>query len=200
MVEERVLEAGSTSARFRAMLTGPVLAADLGGTRMRAAVVSPGGAVLRRRVEPTPRDAPCPDALVSLVAGFLDGLTPCGAVVGVPGRVIVLVRHGETEWRPPAGGPDICRYLDQPTRPGPERLARLPPGAGPATGPSTLGYGPRPLGRGSGDRGRRSSSSSVAGSPRAAAARSITVWPAGSAGPGRGGRRAPRRRPPRWRS
>lgn len=65
----------------------PVLAVDLGGTRMRAAVVAPGGAVLRRRVEPTPREAACPDALVALVRGLLQGGEAAETVVGVPGRV-----------------------------------------------------------------------------------------------------------------
>jgi glucokinase len=71
----------------RNAITGPVLAVDLGGTRMRVAVVAPGGALLAHRVEPTPREAACPDALLALVAGMLDP-TPAGlAVVGVPGRV-----------------------------------------------------------------------------------------------------------------
>lgn len=65
----------------------PVLSVDLGGTRMRAAVVAPGGAVLRRRVEPTPRRAACPDALLDLMAGFLGSSGIAEAVVGVPGRV-----------------------------------------------------------------------------------------------------------------
>jgi glucokinase len=66
----------------------PVLAVDLGGTRMRVAVVAPGGALLRRRVEPTPRlPAACPDALLALMAGFLETTGVAEAVVGVPGRV-----------------------------------------------------------------------------------------------------------------
>jgi len=43
----------------------PLLAIDLGGARMRVAVVAPGGAVLRRRVEPTPQLAACPDGWTS---------------------------------------------------------------------------------------------------------------------------------------
>ena len=65
----------------------PVLSVDLGGTRMRAAVVAAGGAVLRRRVEPTPRRAACPDALLALMAGFLETTGVTEAVVGLPGRV-----------------------------------------------------------------------------------------------------------------
>ena len=65
----------------------PLLSVDLGGTRMRAAVVASGGAVLRRRVEPTPRRAACPDALLALMAGLLEPTGVAEAVVGVPGRV-----------------------------------------------------------------------------------------------------------------
>jgi len=65
----------------------PVLSVDLGGTRMRAAVVAPNGAVLRRRVEPTPQRTACPDALLALMAGFLETGGVAEAVVGVPGRV-----------------------------------------------------------------------------------------------------------------
>lgn len=64
-----------------------VLAVDLGGTRMRAAVVDDGGAVAERRTRPTPQDAECPDALLAL-AGDLIGEGAVGtAVIGVPGRV-----------------------------------------------------------------------------------------------------------------
>lgn len=65
----------------------PVLAVDLGGTRMRAAVVDPEGRVLERRMQPTPRDAECPDALIALI-GHVPGRAAAGeAVVGVPGRI-----------------------------------------------------------------------------------------------------------------
>lgn len=82
----------------REPVTGPVLAVDLGGTRMRVAVVAPGGAVLARRVEPTPRQAACPDALLSVVAGILDPELVGWAVVGVPGRV--EYRSGRLEHAP----------------------------------------------------------------------------------------------------
>jgi glucokinase len=71
----------------RKPMTGPVVAVDLGGTRMRVAVVGPGGTVLARRAEPTPRKAACPDALIRLIAGMLDPAVPRCAVIGVPGRV-----------------------------------------------------------------------------------------------------------------
>lgn len=63
------------------------LAVDLGGTRMRAGVVTELGEVVVRRVEATPRDAACPDALMSLVGDILADQPVDHAVVGVPGRV-----------------------------------------------------------------------------------------------------------------
>lgn len=63
------------------------LAVDLGGTRMRAAVVAPDGEITLKRVEATPRDADCPDALMDLVGDVLAGTHVRHAVIGVPGRV-----------------------------------------------------------------------------------------------------------------
>jgi glucokinase len=65
----------------------PILAVDLGGTQMRAAFVDREGGILLRRAEPTPRDASCPDALLMLVGGLLEGGDAERAVIGVPGRV-----------------------------------------------------------------------------------------------------------------
>jgi glucokinase len=66
---------------------GSVLAVDLGGTRMRAAIVNGSGRVLERCTALTPHDASAPDALMALAAGVLEGWPVAGAVVGVPGRV-----------------------------------------------------------------------------------------------------------------
>ncbi|MFW6203913.1 MAG: ROK family protein [Actinomycetota bacterium] len=63
------------------------LAVDLGGTRMRAAVVAPDGEITLKRVEATPRDADCPDALMDLVGDVLAGTHVGHSVIGVPGRV-----------------------------------------------------------------------------------------------------------------
>lgn len=63
------------------------LAVDLGGTRMRAAVVTGLGELVVRRVEATPRGAACPDALMSLVGEVLADQPVEQAVIGVPGRV-----------------------------------------------------------------------------------------------------------------
>jgi glucokinase len=65
----------------------PVLAVDLGGTRMRAAIVDSAGCVLDRRVASTPHRSHSPAALVALVAEVLDRHRVSAATVGVPGRV-----------------------------------------------------------------------------------------------------------------
>jgi len=49
------------------MTTGPVLAADVGGTQMRAALVGPQGDVLLRRSSATPGQADVPAALIELI-------------------------------------------------------------------------------------------------------------------------------------
>lgn len=67
-------------------VSAPVLVVDLGGTRMRAALVDHGGEVLERRTQPTPPDADCPTALLALIADVpAEGVE--SAVIGVPGRV-----------------------------------------------------------------------------------------------------------------
>ena len=73
------------SAEQRAV--GAVLAVDLGGTRMRAAVVAADGTVVERVVLPTPRDQPCARALLTMIRALPGGRGLQRAVVGVPGRV-----------------------------------------------------------------------------------------------------------------
>ncbi len=67
-----------------------VLAADIGGTQMRAALVHPDGTVVHRRTEPTPRHAEAPAALVELISSAAAEFGPervsC-AVIGLPGGV-----------------------------------------------------------------------------------------------------------------
>ncbi len=65
----------------------PVVAVDLGGTNMRAALVSAEGELLTRHVDPTPREEMHPDGLVALVKEVAAGSDTASAVVGVPGRV-----------------------------------------------------------------------------------------------------------------
>ena len=71
-------------------MTRPVLAADVGGTKMRAALVGPEGDILFRRSAPTPADSDVPAAFTNLVAAVAseDGYgTASHAVVGLPGAV-----------------------------------------------------------------------------------------------------------------
>jgi glucokinase len=68
----------------------PVLAADVGGTQMRAALVDPAGNVLLRRSAPTPAEAHVPGALIDLlraVGAEDEHAAPSHAVVGLPGAV-----------------------------------------------------------------------------------------------------------------
>ncbi len=71
-------------------MSAPVLAADVGGTQMRAALVGEDGAVLVRRTASTPRHAEVPAALVELVATVGHDRahgTASHAVVGLPGSI-----------------------------------------------------------------------------------------------------------------
>ncbi len=63
------------------------LAVDLGGTHMRAAIVTDDGVVALRRTQPTPRQDRCPDALLVLVGDVLETRPVSAAVIGVPGRI-----------------------------------------------------------------------------------------------------------------
>lgn len=89
--------------------TNMTLAVDLGGTQMRAALVTPEGDVVQRRAEPTPQDATCPDALLSLVGDVLADGGAKTAVIGVPGRV--NHRSGRLEHAPnlPPHWPDALQ-------------------------------------------------------------------------------------------
>ncbi|HLM96856.1 MAG TPA: ROK family protein [Acidimicrobiales bacterium] len=91
------------------MTAGPVLAADVGGTQMRAALVGPEGDVLLRRSFATPEHADVPAALIDLIrdVGAERGHGAAShAVVGLPGGVDY--EHGRLMWAPhlPEGWPD----------------------------------------------------------------------------------------------
>ena len=64
-----------------------VIAIDLGGTHLRAAVIGPDGEIRERRRINTPAADPHPDALVELVRSVAAAGPIEEAVVGVPGRV-----------------------------------------------------------------------------------------------------------------
>lgn len=76
----------------------PILAVDLGGTKMRAASVAPSGKVIDRCELPTPRAASCPDALHSLMNEVGGTSNVSHAIVGLPGRVDY--EAGRLEWAP----------------------------------------------------------------------------------------------------
>jgi glucokinase len=87
-----------------------VLAADIGGTHMRAALVDRTGTILHRASTPTPGDAEAPAALIELLntvgADRAHG-TASHAVVGLPGGVDYDT--GCLLWAPhlPEGWPDL---------------------------------------------------------------------------------------------
>ncbi len=92
------------------MTQAPVLAADVGGTQMRAAIVDPAGKVLLRATAPTPADSDVPAALIDLVCtvGAEHGHGAAShAVVGLPGAVDY--EAGRLLWAPhlPERWPDL---------------------------------------------------------------------------------------------
>ena len=91
-------------------MKAPVLAADVGGTQMRAALVGPRGDVLVRRSAHTPEHAGVPAALLDLireVGGITDHGAASHAVVGLPGAVDY--EAGRLLWAPhlPEGWPHL---------------------------------------------------------------------------------------------
>jgi glucokinase len=87
-----------------------VLAADIGGTHMRAALVDRTGAVVHRRSAPTPTWSEAPAALIELIRSVRAsdaGGAVSHAVVGLPGDVDY--RAGKLLWAPnlPESWPDL---------------------------------------------------------------------------------------------
>jgi glucokinase len=87
-----------------------VLAADIGGTQMRAALVDRNGEVLLKKSAPTPNEARAAAALIDLIrsVGASDeGGRVAHAVVGLPGAVDYRV--GRLLWAPnlPDSWPDL---------------------------------------------------------------------------------------------
>ncbi len=92
------------------MTSGLVLAADIGGTRMRAALVNEEGHLVARGSAETPAHADAPAALVELikaVGGAGDSSDITEAVVGLPGAVDY--ETGRLLWAPnlPEQWPDL---------------------------------------------------------------------------------------------
>jgi glucokinase len=78
------------------MTDGVVLAADVGGTQMRAALVDGQGKVLARRMTETPRGSDVPVALIELIREVARDRTfgdVTHAVVGLPGAVDYKAGH-----------------------------------------------------------------------------------------------------------
>jgi glucokinase len=90
--------------------TRPVLAADVGGTHMRAALVDDRGMVLLRRSAPTPAHADVPGALIDLIAAVgaeHEHGRASHAVVALPGAVDY--EAGRLLWAPhlPESWPEL---------------------------------------------------------------------------------------------
>jgi glucokinase len=84
-------------------MTDAVLAVDVGGTQLRAAIVDADGSVHERRSQRTPQDTSCPDALLALTAEVRASRRVNHAVIGLPG--VVNYRDGCLHHAPnlPAG-------------------------------------------------------------------------------------------------
>lgn len=64
-------------------MSDAVLAVDVGGTHLRAAIVDADGSVHERRSQPTPQDTSCPDALLALTAEVRASGRVSHAVIGL---------------------------------------------------------------------------------------------------------------------
>ncbi len=105
-------------------MTSSILSVDLGGTNMRAAVVTADGEIEFRTTEPTPRRAPCPDALEQLMESVRELGGGRGAfdaiVIGVPGRVDYCAGRLEyapnlpSTWVPELTEHNLARHFDAP--------------------------------------------------------------------------------------
>lgn len=100
-----------------------VLAADIGGTHMRAALVDDRGEVLIHRTVPTPAHDEAPRALVDLIRAVKDmsgRRVPCHAVVGLPGAVdydagkLLWAPHLPETWPELLSGGALTSGLDLP--------------------------------------------------------------------------------------
>ncbi len=67
------------------------VAADIGGTHMRSALVTAAGKIIHREEQPTPRDATTTDALTDLIRSVANNrhnlLAPTTVIIGLPGQV-----------------------------------------------------------------------------------------------------------------
>ena len=107
------------------MTTPPVLAADVGGTQMRAALVDARGAVLVRDSAATPGQADVPAALIDLMqrVGAEHGHgTVVHAVVGLPGGIdygagrLLWAPHLPAQWTEALSRDELSARLGLPVR------------------------------------------------------------------------------------
>ncbi len=105
------------------MTAPPVLAADVGGTQMRAALVDHAGKVLLRRSASTPGHADVPAALIELirdVGAQRDHGEASHAVVGLPGAVdydagrLLWAPHLPEQWPQQLSRDELSRGLGLP--------------------------------------------------------------------------------------
>ena len=101
----------------------PVLAADVGGTQMRAALVHPDGRVLLRRSVATPSQSDVPAALIDLIATLAADRShgaASHAVVGLPGAVdyaagrLLWAPHLPEQWADLLSTDSLTALLDMP--------------------------------------------------------------------------------------
>jgi glucokinase len=102
---------------------GPVLAADVGGTQMRAALVNPEGRVLLRRTVLTPSETDVPASLLDLIATVAATRTygaASHAVVGLPGAVdyeagrLLWAPHLPERWPEQLSRQELSAHLGMP--------------------------------------------------------------------------------------
>ncbi len=105
------------------MTSRPVLAADVGGTQMRAALVGPDGRVLLRRSVATPSQADVPASLIDLIATVAAERghgAATSAVVGLPGAVdyeagrLLWAPHLPPQWADLLSTDSLTAHLDMP--------------------------------------------------------------------------------------
>jgi glucokinase len=106
-------------------VTQPVLAADVGGTQMRAALVDDKGRILLRRSVPTPAEADVPASLTDLIASMAGeqghGIVS-HAVVGLPGAVdyeegrLLWAPHLPEQWPEQLSTAGLSEHLGLPVR------------------------------------------------------------------------------------
>ncbi|MEM9615350.1 MAG: ROK family protein [Actinomycetota bacterium] len=106
-------------------MTRHTIAVDLGGTRVRVALVDDRGTVIRSEKAPTPSDEDTPAGLVAMVGAVIDGGATDGVgcdevVIGIPGIIdhaagrVVYAPNLNQDWLPLLSVEWFGGELDQP--------------------------------------------------------------------------------------